>query len=171
MFYFSFFHSSVSLYCNKENKNLGDSDLFSAIEISFRGDTRWYFQDARMILTSTACKWLQKRKWLQKIGEGGRLPLKFSKLRFSKSKKLVSSPDFEESGLVEKHLFPEVLQNRCSDKFRNIYRKGLVFESLFNKVAGLQANIFYNTPSGCFSPSILIAFLNIHGTSLNHESR
>ena len=32
----------------------------------------------------------------------------------------------------------DVLQNRCSQKFRNIQRKTFVLESLFNKVAGIQ---------------------------------
>ena len=32
-----------------------------------------------------------------------------------------------------------VLQNRCSLKFRNIHRKTPVLESLFNKVAGLNS--------------------------------
>ena len=37
---------------------------------------------------------------------------------------------------VQKPPFADVRQNRCSQKFRNIYRKTLVLESLFNKVAG-----------------------------------
>ena len=37
---------------------------------------------------------------------------------------------------VQKPPFADVRQNRCSQKFRNIYRKTLVLESLFNEVAG-----------------------------------
>ena len=37
---------------------------------------------------------------------------------------------------IKKHSFVDVLQNTCSRKFRNIYRKTPVLESLFNKVAG-----------------------------------
>ena len=39
----------------------------------------------------------------------------------------------------EKQPFADVLQNRCSYKFCNVYRKTLVLESLYNKNAGLQA--------------------------------
>ena len=38
----------------------------------------------------------------------------------------------------QKHLFADVLYNRCSYKFRNIHRKTPVLESHFNKVAGLR---------------------------------
>ena len=39
----------------------------------------------------------------------------------------------------QKQLFADVLQNRCSQKFRNNHRKTSVLESLFIKVAGLKA--------------------------------
>ena len=39
----------------------------------------------------------------------------------------------------QKQSYADVLQNRCSYKFRKFHRKALVFESLFNKVAGLKA--------------------------------
>ena len=38
--------------------------------------------------------------------------------------------------------FAEVLQNRCSWKFRNILRKTAVLESIFNKVVGLRPVTF-----------------------------
>ena len=43
---------------------------------------------------------------------------------------------------VQKQLFTDVLQNRCSQKFRNIHRKTPVLESLFDKVAGLSRASF-----------------------------
>ena len=39
----------------------------------------------------------------------------------------------------QKQSFADVLQNRCSWKFRKFHRKTLVSESPFNKVAGLEA--------------------------------
>ena len=45
----------------------------------------------------------------------------------------------------KKQPFADVLQNRCSWKFHNIHRKTLVFESLFNKVAGLLLKRDFNT--------------------------
>ena len=42
----------------------------------------------------------------------------------------------------QNQLFADVLQNRCSKKFRNINRKKPTSESLFNKVAGLKAPNF-----------------------------
>ena len=36
----------------------------------------------------------------------------------------------------------DVLQNKCSNKFCNIYRKTPVLHSVFNKVAGLKAYLF-----------------------------
>ena len=39
----------------------------------------------------------------------------------------------------QKQPFADVLQNRCSYKFRNIHMKTPVLEPLFNKVAGLKA--------------------------------
>ena len=36
-------------------------------------------------------------------------------------------------------LLADVLQNRCSEKFRNFHRKTPMLESLFNKAAGLKA--------------------------------
>ena len=38
----------------------------------------------------------------------------------------------------QKQPFIDVLQNRCSEKFRNILRKTPVLESLFNKVVDLR---------------------------------
>ena len=38
---------------------------------------------------------------------------------------------------IQKQPFADVLQNRCSCKFRIIHRKTPVLESLFDKVAGL----------------------------------
>ena len=38
--------------------------------------------------------------------------------------------------------FADVLQNKCSKKFHVFYRKTLVLESPFNKVAGLMARNF-----------------------------
>ena len=38
-----------------------------------------------------------------------------------------------------KHLFLDIIHNRCSWKFRNIHRKTPVLEPLFNKVADLKA--------------------------------
>ena len=34
---------------------------------------------------------------------------------------------------LPKQPFPDVIQNRCSEKFRNIHRKTPVLETLFNK--------------------------------------
>ena len=39
---------------------------------------------------------------------------------------------------MQKQPFANVPQNRCYEKFCNVYRKTLVLESLFNKDAGLQ---------------------------------
>ena len=39
----------------------------------------------------------------------------------------------------QKQPFPNVFQNRCSSKFRNIHEKTPVLESLFNNAAGLEA--------------------------------
>ena len=49
-------------------------------------------------------------------------------------KRLVTWYGFKEP---QKHPFADVLQKRCSKKFRNIERKTTELESLFNKVAGL----------------------------------
>ena len=48
----------------------------------------------------------------------------------------------------------DLLQNRCSSKFRKFYKKTLVLESLFNKVAGRQACNFIEKrlQRRCFSP-------------------
>ena len=43
---------------------------------------------------------------------------------------------------IQKQSFADILQNRCSLKFLNIYRKTPVLESIFNKVAGLKASNF-----------------------------
>ena len=40
----------------------------------------------------------------------------------------------------QKQQYADVLQNRCSEKFRNIQRKIPVLESLYNKDAGLGCN-------------------------------
>ena len=40
---------------------------------------------------------------------------------------------------LKKQPFVDVLQNRCSQKFRKFHRKTPVLESLFNKAAGLKA--------------------------------
>ena len=46
----------------------------------------------------------------------------------------------------EKRPFTDVLENKYSQKFRNIHREAPVLESLFNKVAGWKAsNLFYDT--------------------------
>ena len=37
----------------------------------------------------------------------------------------------------KKQPFADVFQIRCSQEFHNIHKKKLVFESLFNEVAGL----------------------------------
>ena len=39
---------------------------------------------------------------------------------------------------VKKQSFADSLQNRCSEKFRNIHRKTPVLESLFNKITDLK---------------------------------
>ena len=39
----------------------------------------------------------------------------------------------------QKQPFTDVLQNRCSKKFRKFHRKLLMLESLFNKVADPKA--------------------------------
>ena len=52
---------------------------------AFRGDTQ-DFEDARLILTSPACKWLEKSRWLQKIG---RAPKSASDFTLGKYCKLV----------------------------------------------------------------------------------
>ena len=46
----------------------------------------------------------------------------------------------------------DVLQNGCSEKFRNIHRKTPLSESLSNKVSGLKACIFIQkeTPTQVF---------------------
>ena len=41
----------------------------------------------------------------------------------------------------QKQPFTEVLQNRCSEKFCNIYKKTTVLESFFNKAAELAPEI------------------------------
>ena len=43
--------------------------------------------------------------------------------------------------LAPKQSFEDVLQNRCSSKFRKFHRKTTMFESLLNKAAGFQAFI------------------------------
>ena len=58
--------------------------------------------------------------------------------------------------LYQKQPLADVLQNRCSEKFRNIHSKASVLESLNEKVAGLQMFsceycevlriVFYRTP-------------------------
>ena len=53
---------------------------------------------------------------------------------------------------VPKQSFADILQNRCSEKFHKFQRKTPVLESLFNKVAGLQACNFIKKKlqRGCF---------------------
>ena len=45
---------------------------------------------------------------------------------------------------VPKQLYADVLQNRCSQKFRNIHRKTSVLESFFNKATN---SFFYRKPA------------------------
>ena len=53
---------------------------------------------------------------------------------------------------------PQVLyKNRCSYIFRNSHRKTLEFESLFNKVAGLQATLL----KGDFNPVVFCEYCEI----------
>ena len=40
---------------------------------------------------------------------------------------------------LQKHSFADLLQNRCSLKFRKLYKKTPVLEPLFYKVAGLKS--------------------------------
>ena len=42
------------------------------------------------------------------------------------------------SNKFQKQPIADIFQNRCSQKSRNIHKKAPVFESLFNKVAGLK---------------------------------
>ena len=51
--------------------------------------------------------------------------------------------DFHEKddAIIRKQSFADVLQSRCSEKFRNILRKTPVFFSLLNVVAGLKASL------------------------------
>ena len=44
--------------------------------------------------------------------------------------------------ILQKQLFADVLQNRCSWKFRKFHRKTPVLESLFNEVAGLDLQLY-----------------------------
>ena len=48
---------------------------------------------------------------------------------------------------IQKQPLADVLGNRCSYKFHNVYRKILELESLSYKAAGLQA---YNSSGGVF---------------------
>ena len=52
--------------------------------------------------------------------------------------------------ISHKHPFADVLENRCSYKFRKIHRKTLVLESLFDKVAGLQTSNLQTFKTSCF---------------------
>ena len=52
---------------------------------------------------------------------------------------LLSVPSYHWHKHFKKQPFADVLQNRYSQKFRNIHRKTPVLESLFNKVARLKA--------------------------------
>ena len=46
---------------------------------------------------------------------------------------------------VQKQSFADILQNRCSWKFRNFYWETPVLESLFCKIAGLKTSNFIKT--------------------------
>ena len=41
-------------------------------------------------------------------------------------------------GYIQKQQFADVLQNKCSQKLRNIHNKTPVFEPLFNKIGSLK---------------------------------
>ena len=59
----------------------------------------------------------------------------------------------------KKQSFANVLQNRCSWKFRSIHRKTLALESLFNKIADLKAG--KETPTQVLSCKYCKIFKNI----------
>ena len=62
---------------------------------------------------------------------------------------------------IQKKSFADVLQNRCSWKFRNVHRKAPVLESLFNKHAGLKTcNFFKKRLKHVFSCKICDIFKN-----------
>ena len=46
----------------------------------------------------------------------------------------------EDAFYIKNQWFTDVLKNRCLEKFCKFYRKTPLLESLFNKVAGLQAS-------------------------------
>ena len=48
-----------------------------------------------------------------------------------------------EGGILQKQLFHDILQNRCSSKFSKIHKKAPVPKSLFNKVADLTTETFF----------------------------
>ena len=64
---------------------------------------------------------------------------------------------------IQKHLFADILWNRCSWKFRKIHRTATVSVSLFNKVAGLQLATYFlkkETPARGFSAKLWEIFKN-----------
>ena len=46
---------------------------------------------------------------------------------------------------LQKQPFRDILQNRCSQKFRKLHRKKSVLESLFNNTAGLRPETLLKT--------------------------
>ena len=58
-----------------------------------------------------------------------------------------------QAAIIQKQPFTVVPQNKCFQKFRNIHKKTVVLEFLFNKVAGLKICSFIKkeTPTQVFS--------------------
>ena len=63
---------------------------------------------------------------------------------------------------MQKQSFADVFPSKCSYKFRKFYRKTLLLESLFDKVASFQAYSFYweETPAQAFYCEIYKIFKN-----------
>ena len=55
----------------------------------------------------------------------------------------------------------DVLQNRCSEKFRNIHRKTLVLGSLFNNVEDLKLYETEEESLSCRDNSVLVYKINL----------
>ena len=71
----------------------------------------------------------------------------------------------------QKQSFADVLQIRCSSKFRHIHRKTPVLESLFNKVAGLMASKSNSPEAVARRCSVEKAFLKISQYSQETPAR
>ena len=88
-------------------------------------------------------------------------PLKNKFLTLKILQKLLQmSANFENQCLIQS--FADVLQNMCSKKFRNFYRKTPVLECLFNKVTGLKTcNYIKNRLQHSYFPVKFAKFLRV----------